>query len=281
MEKTHTAATPTDRAIAAAVALWKDCRHAEAVASLRAYLAAGPDLTAVERQRLLSNVGMIERARGRLDESLEAYLEAARLDAVSRDPLVNGKCYNGLAATRLALGDGDGAIEGFTAASVYYEQAGAWDLKRDVENNLAVLHAEAGRPAEAMEHVARALGSGPLSDKVRAQIEDTRALVALAAGDARAALDLSNSSVSRLLRLDEPRLLAASVRTSVRAGGAFLRIEEEASLRAVLADCGWSLTRAAGVLGFNSREALTQHLKRHFPRLVEERRNRSVTSSDA
>lgn len=278
MKKTHAAeaVTPTDRANADAVRLWSACRYEEAAAALRAFLGAGHALTAAEQLRTRNNLAMFARARGRYAEALRIHAEAEPFADACRDPLVRGKFHNGRALTHQNLGQPDAAIIEFTAASIFHEQAGEWRAKREVENNLAVLHAEAGRAREAMEHVALALGSGPVDEAVLAQIEDTRALISLAAGDARAALDFSNTSVRRLLALDEPRLLAASVKTSVRAGGAFLRIEEEKSLRAVLSDCGWSLTRAHAALGFNSRQALELHLKRNFPRLDEERRNRSV-----
>ena len=277
MEKeTHTAATPTDRANAEAVRLWGACRYEEAARLLEDFLAAGRRLTAVEQLRTRNNLAMFARARGDFEGAARIHAEAEPFADACRDPLVRGKFHNGRALTHMNLGRPDEAIIEFTAASVYHEQAGEWALKREVENNLAVLHAEAGRVGEALEHVALALRSGPADEAARAQMEDTRALVALAAGDARAALDFSNSSVRRLLALDEPRLLAASVKTSVRAGGAYLRIEEEKSIRAVLTSCGWSLTRAYPLLGFNSRQALQHHLRRHFARLYAERRNRSV-----
>ncbi|MCA1615032.1 MAG: hypothetical protein LC795_15550 [Acidobacteria bacterium] len=165
----------------------------------------------------------------------------------------------------------------FDGASVCYEAAGDWRKKADVENNLAVLHAEAGRVEQAMEHVALALGSCPADEEVAAQVEDTRAIIALAAGDAGLAVDFAYSSVTRLRRLDNADLLVRSAQTLVRAGRAYHAELEEARLRAVLVACEWNLKRAARPLGFNSREALTNHIMRKFPRLDAERRNRTVT----
>jgi tetratricopeptide (TPR) repeat protein len=277
---THTVLTPTDTANAEALKLWDECHFEEAAAHLEAFLEAAHDLTPVEQLRTRNNRAMFARARRDFREALRIHNEAEPFADACADPLVRGKFHNGRALTRQNLGDRDEAIIEFTAASIYYQEAREHGLVADVENNLAVLHAEAGRPAEAMEHLAVALGSCPPGEAGLAQYEDTRALIALAAGDARAALEFSNSSVGRLLPLGDNRLIVESVRTSVRAGRAFLHDQEEAHVRETLGACRWNLTRAAHRLGFNSRQALENHLRRNFPALDEERRNRSVASRE-
>jgi tetratricopeptide (TPR) repeat protein len=190
---------------------------------------------------------------------------------------------NGLGLTYLKLmpedpDAGDRAIESFTAASVFYEAAGQWRMKAHVENNLAVVHAEAGRVDAALEHVALALRSCPADEEVLAQVEDTRALIALAAGDAERALEHSRAAEARARRVGNLRLVAMCVKTSRRAEDAYLHAMEEASLRAMLDACGWNLTRAARCLGFNSLHAFKNHLRRKFPRLDAERLNKRVQS---
>ena len=277
MEKTH--ATLTDQANADALALRKACRFEEAAARLLAFLDAGHPLTAVEQLRTRNNLAMLARDRGLYRAALSIHSEAEPYADACRDPLVRGKFHNGRALTHQKLGDPDAAILEFTAAAYHHEKAGAHRERADIENNLAVILVEAGRVAEAMEHLALALGSCA-DEAVRAQYEDTRALIALAAGDGRTALEFSYASVERLRRVGDAPLLAQSARTLVRAGRAYLRELEERRVRETLEACEWSLTRAYPCLGFNSRQALENHLKRNFPRLDEERRNKSVASPD-
>lgn len=285
-KQTHAAAgniteTITDRAIGEAVRLWTACRYDEAARHLEEFLAAGHDLDDEELVRARNNLAMVERARGRYREALAIHLDTAHLAfAPSRvSALVRGKSHNGLALTRQHLGEPDAAIIEFTAASHYYTEAGEYRLAADVENNLAVLHAEAGRADKAMEHAANALGSCPADETVRAQVEDTLALVELAAGRPEIAIDFAHSSIRTLRRLGNERLLVESTKTLVRAGRAYLRELEERSIRETLDACGWNLTRAARCLRM-SREAFKHHLRRRFPRLDAERRHRTVPATD-
>jgi tetratricopeptide (TPR) repeat protein len=274
------AATATDRANAEALEHWRRRRSEEASALLDAHLAAGHALTAAEQLRTRNNLAMFARERGDYAEALRVHDEAEGFADACRgtDPLLAGRFHKGRANTHQALGDPDAAIIEFTAASYYYEAAGAWRLKADVENDLAVLHAEAGRIEEALEHLAVALGSLPPDEEALATYEDTRALIALAEGSAERAIDFSYSSVTRLRRLGDDRLLVRSVKTSVRAGRAFLLEQEERRIRETLEACKWNLTRAARCLNFNSLQAFKNHLRRKFPRLDAERLNKSVQS---
>lgn len=284
----HDLLTASDAANTEADRLFKACRPDEAVARLSTFLAEYRDrLPPCELLRVGANLAAFERGRGDYRRALRIHREAAALaDAChATDPDRCGMFYNGLGLTWLALlGEDpeadDRAIESFTAASFYYSAAGEHRKFAFAENNLAVVHAEAGRVEQAMEHAVNALGSCPTDEVVRGQVDDTLALIALAAGDAARALDFAHASVERLRGVGQLNILIKSVQTSVRAGRAYLRELEERRIREVFDACGWSLTRAFPLLAFNSRQALELHLKRHFPRLYEERRNRSVASPD-
>jgi hypothetical protein len=286
---TQTAQTVSDAANAEADAHFKACRPDEAVRVLDEFLDAGHALPAEELLRTRSNLATYELRRGNAARALEALRAASSLvDECRRTaPKMCGRFANALGATYLELkGDvadaEDLAIYWFTAASVFYEAAYEKRLQADVENNLAMVHVRARRVRRAMEHAANlmgiAVGSRPADEAVLAQYEDTRAQIALAEGDARRALDLANSSVRRLLNLNEPRLFKMSVETSMLAENAYLLDEEGKRIREVLDASDWNLTRAAHCLGFNSLQAFKHHLRRRFPSLEAERVNRSVQS---
>lgn len=278
---THAAVqTASDVANAEADALFKACRFDEAVRLLSTFLDETPDLPPAERLRAKANLAAFERGRGDYRRALEIHKEAAPLvDACYRtDPKRCGMFSNGLGLTYLRLMRDDPkaedlAIHWFTSASVYYEAADEWGLKRDVENNLAVLHAEAGRAARAREHLANVFGCGPIDEAVRGQVEDTQALIALAEGDAKKARAFARASVERLERVGELRILRRSQETLARVEQVLLRETEERAVREVLDGCGWNITRAARCLGM-SREAFKHELRRKYPRLDEERLSR-------
>lgn len=279
---THAAVqTASDVANAEADALFKACRFDEAVRLLSTFLDETPDLPPAEELRAKANLAAFERGRGDYRRALEIHKEAAPLlDVCHRDdPKRCGMFSNGLGLTYLRLMRDDPkaedlAIYWFTAASAYYEAADEWGLKRDVENNLAVVHAEAGRAARAREHLANVFGCGPIDEAVRGQVEDTQALIALAEGDVMRARAFARASVERLEGVGDLRILTCSERTLVRVERAYLRELEERAVRGVLDACEWNLTRAARCLGFNSREAFKNELRRKFPRLDDERRAR-------
>jgi tetratricopeptide (TPR) repeat protein len=260
----------------AAVDHWKKCRYDEAFTLLDDFLKAKHVLVPEQELRMRSNLAMYERARGRFAEALHIHLDAYPLARLCRDPSVCGNFYHGLAVTKLYLGDIDGALIEFTGASACYEDAGEGRLRADVENNLAVLHAEAGRVEDALHHLALALGSCP-DEAIRAQVDDTRALVELARHNPWGAVQSCVLSLCRLFNLDEPRLVTKSARTLVRAAREWGEADEAERIHDALRESGWNVTRAARRLGFNSRQALQNHLRRNFPAINEERRRRGTT----
>jgi tetratricopeptide (TPR) repeat protein len=286
MKNTHLTATAA--AVAEAVEKFDACRPDEAIARLERHAAEAGPLSPEETLWVSNNLAAFARQLGRLDEARRIHKEAARLADDERiDPRRRGQFHNGYAATLFALGEPRrdtellrAAIIEYTAASYYYEVALEYRLRALAENNLALVKAMLGCFDEALRHVVTALGSCPGNDEVLTQVEDTQAVIALEAGRPEEALSAARAAERHARRLGNKRLIEMCLKTSRRAEAACLRELEERRIRGVLEACEWSLTRAFPCLGFNSREALTNHLKRHFPRLEAERRNRSVTSSD-
>lgn len=230
-----------------------------------------PDDT--RRLRLAVRLSVAERALGLVEESRRTLLDVASLAEACEDPALRGRFHNGLAVACQRAGEAGAAFENFTAASVFYERAGEARLRADVENNLAVLQIEAGRHEAALDHIALSLGSCP-GPAVRAQIEDTRARAALLRGDTEAALYGLARSLLLVEESGEGGLLGATVETLGRAVRRWEHEREAARLRAALGRAGWRLRPAAAALGYRSRQALKNHLVRHFPEVDLERRAR-------
>jgi tetratricopeptide (TPR) repeat protein len=275
MKNTHP--TKTAAIIAEAVELFDACRHEEAIARLNRYRAEAGCLTPEDTLAVNNNLATFWYELNRFDEALRIHRESAPLaDDENIDPRRRGQFHNGYATTLHALGDHDGALIEFAGASVRYNEAGEHRLRANVHNNIAVVLTELGRFDEALDHLARSLGSCPADEAVITQVEDTHALVALAQGDPERAVDISRKAEARARRLGNERLIRMCLKTSMRAEAAVLHAEEAKDILAALERCGWNLTHVARAMHYNSREAFKHRLRRHFPEIDELRRNRIV-----
>ena len=288
-EYAHDLLTASDATNKEADEHFRACRPDEGVRLLEAFLAGHRDaLPPEELLRTHANIAAYERARGDFRKALRVHLDVAALaDACHHiSPRRCGQFHNGLGLTYLALFDedptyDDRAIESFTAAGYYYNKAGAYDMVAAAENNLAAVHVRAGRVKEALAHLANAYGSCKAhGEAMLGQFEDTRAQIALAAGDPHLAREVARISVARLEGVGQLNILIKSQKTLARAERACLSELEGRRIREVLDACRWNLTHAAAALGL-SRQAFKLHLKRKFPGLDRERRNKSVSSSGA
>jgi tetratricopeptide (TPR) repeat protein len=260
----------------AALALRRAGRHDEAADLLRARLSLSPRLVGDDYLRLRVTLCVIERERGRVSEALKLHLKDARRADRCEDFCLRGKYHMGLARTYRIIGDAESherAFIEYAAASYFYERAGERRLYADVENNLAFLVAQTGHFSEAREHLRRAIAACPDDARLRAIVADTSAQIARLEGDLRSALRDAASSLLYALDAsagDDPREVA--VETLGEAIDAWRRAQREARLRDVLLSCDWRLREAATRLGYLSRQALANHLRRHFPQLDAERR---------
>jgi tetratricopeptide (TPR) repeat protein len=102
-------------------------------------------------------LGLAARERGDLDAARTTLRRSLELAAADPDPGAAVAAANALALVEAAAGDGSAAIELLEAAIETCRRTGEVHLEAAVENNLAdQLHA-AGREAESMAHLKRAV----------------------------------------------------------------------------------------------------------------------------
>jgi tetratricopeptide (TPR) repeat protein len=264
-----------------AIELWRTERYDDACQVLRDLLASSPNLDGDALLRTRNNLAMCERGRGNYEEARRIHLESSALAEATTDLKLCGKFHHGLAVSLQYLGELDLAMLEFTAALVWYERAGEEHLREDVENNIAVLLLQADHVDDAVAHLVRALCIRP-EPALLAQVEETLSQYCLAKGETAHALAAAAKSVTRLLELNEPRLLTKSASTLGRALAAWEHERETERIIAVLEECEWNITHAAQQLGMGSRQALQNHLRRHFPAINDERirRNNIIASQE-
>ena|SRR5215208_7015472 len=132
-----------------AVELYHRGRHEDAARYARKALENKGSLGVKEIIQWSLLLAMCERAAGRDEAALKTHLEVSPLVELlnenARDEVfLRGKYHNGLAITYKKLGHADKAFQEYAAASVYYEKAGEWRHRADVENNIANLLIQLG-----------------------------------------------------------------------------------------------------------------------------------------
>lgn len=191
--------------------LWRLGEYAQARFILEGFLLKQDNASSNDIVRASTLLGIVESDAGELKASRAVLRNAAPL-LPSCAPLIRGKYHNTLAITLRRLGDLDQALQEYTAASIYHEQAREFKMRAQVENNIGWLLITMGHPADAYEHLERA--SQSWGDPVmRAQVEDTIARAKLAEGKTDEALDYSLSSVNYLRSVGERNLLDVSLKT--------------------------------------------------------------------
>jgi len=138
----------------------------------------------------------------------------------------------------------DQSLIAFTAASYHFEQAGHDRFRARVENNLGYLFFTIGQYRDAHTHLDRAryLFLGLHDVRTAAQVDDTRAQVMLAEGQAIAAERVARGAVKVLERGDEQAILAQALVTH---GVALARVGHQSRARGVL-DRAVSIAKTAG-----------------------------------
>lgn len=281
-KEAHTIADAVETANTLAVEQWSRGEYDEGCRTLRKLLAKARGVAPDGQLRTSVNLSLCERARGRNRAALKALLKVAHL-AERRPGLtpaqltLRGKFHNGLALCYQYLGDMDRARLEFTAASVYYEDAGEAQLRADVENNLSFLEQQAGNREQAVEHLKRAYEACPRPDAL-AVWQDTEARLALDEGDTLRALSISLRAGLDILKAgpEAQHLLDDNAPTIVTAVQRYMHEREAARILAALESTNWYIRGAAQLLGM-SRQALQNHVKRHFPDINRERLRRNTT----
>ena len=170
----------------------------------------------------LLRIAEVERASKRLSASLRIFNEAVPLFANVTDTLLIAHFHHGfanvlnqLSAVEQNKDYVDRALMEYTAASIYFEQAGHDRYQACVENNLGFLFSSIGKFDEAHEHLDRAqvlfTESG---DTLRlAQTDETRARVLLAEGKLVEAEKIARAAVRTLGTGDQVSWLAEALIT--------------------------------------------------------------------
>jgi tetratricopeptide (TPR) repeat protein len=171
--------------------------------------------------RLLIALAAVESKTGNFSESL-AHLEAARGMADDLDDRRRAMFLFNLAISYRETGDVEAAIRAGTQGLALLRAAGSSFESAQIENDLALAYLATGNISRARELAgeARVEFERASDDRYLAAVLDTEAQVALASGDAPAALDLARRAVD---------LARSAGNTSAELGG---RLTEARALRA-------------------------------------------------
>lgn len=247
-----------------AVSLWRGGDFAGAREVLEAALAKA---TSVDQRIGLSiNLSQVERDAGRLEVALGLLLNIANEVERYFNPVIKGKYFITLGAVWYDLKDIDKAFEAYTASSIWYERAKEFNLKSEVENNIALLMLEARRFEEAHAHLD--LAAKKCSDEIaHAQIDESRARVFLAEGKPRAAFEAVLASILALKDEHEQRLLLESLETLAKITEVLQREHEREQITLALLNSKGKVKGAARILGV-SHQTLAWKLEHHHPQLL-------------
>jgi CheY-like chemotaxis protein/tetratricopeptide (TPR) repeat protein len=183
---------------------------------------------------LLRNAA-VEKVTNRLSDALRLLMEAAPLFEASHNHTLRGRFHNEYAQVLRKLGEAenrddyiDRALIEYAASSFHFEQARHRRYQGCVENNLGFLFSTIGKFNEAHEHLDRAQAlMTSLKDSVHlAQVDETRARVFLAEGQAGDAERLARAAALVLERGGEQSLLAEALTTQGTALARLGRYEE-------------------------------------------------------
>jgi predicted negative regulator of RcsB-dependent stress response len=264
--KTLAAITTTEGVRQLAVTLWSAGRYDEASVTLEDALSEHSSLECEEIVSLSVTLAVVKRAQGKHDEALSVMRSIASLVQLCSLPL-KGRYHNGLGASHFWLKNYDQTFQEWTAASYYHEQAGELKPHAEVENNIACLLIEMGKPDEAHSHLDRALAA--CGDVLFvAQVDDTRARALLASGDTKGALNVALASVARLKDTDATTFLETSIRTLALVCKAFEKEREAERIEDAIDRASGNRQRAADILGI-SRQALEKKLERKHKHLID------------
>jgi CheY-like chemotaxis protein len=170
----------------------------------------------------LIRAGAVEVLAGQFVDALQFYEQARYFVEQSTDSALKGSLslsratvFSRLASAKISEDYLDRALEEYTSAAFYFEQAGHARQCARVENNLGFLYQSIGRFPEAYEHINRARDIFlSLGDEGHiAQVNDTRARAFLAEGRYSEAERYARAAVKTLDRGDECSLLVEALTT--------------------------------------------------------------------
>jgi tetratricopeptide (TPR) repeat protein len=243
-----------------AIRLWKTGKTGEARDILLGLLSEPFSLSLDDKLKLASNLAIVERDAGRLDEALSVMLKASPLAEVTRDYELRGIFHNTLAGLYYCQKQFDKAFIELTAAAYAHEQAGNIKLCADIENNIGNLLIEAGVPQDAHKHLNRSARLFETLDAHTsiAQVNDSRARAHLSEGNVDRALDCILEAVTYLRTAGEPRLLIESL-------GTLAEVSRAKRIHDALVVSNGSITHAARLLGIPHNTSLNHLLKTKYP----------------
>jgi CheY-like chemotaxis protein/tetratricopeptide (TPR) repeat protein len=201
---------------------WREGAFDGARATLQSALARLAEKDDYQRAVALLRYALVESSATRLSDALRILTEAAPLFGESGNPALKGKFHNELATVLENLGRAenredytDRALVEYTAASVYFEQAGHIRYRACVENNLGFLFFRIGKFTEAHEHLdcARDIFLSLNDITHTAHLDETRARVLLAEGRVAEAESVVREAARVLEKGDEHSLLAEALTT--------------------------------------------------------------------
>lgn len=235
------------------------------VASLITRVREGLTVTPDFRLKLLVAAAMIEGNAGNPGTAL-AYLEEARGLTVDLDDRRRASFLGTLAVAYREAGDVEGAIRNGQAAITLMRAAQDDDLLLNLENHLALAYLANGNLTRAADlaHEARVAAEARHDDYQAAHVSETEAQIALAGGDAEAAIALIGESLELAERSGNPKAKLGGLITRARAHAVLTQHGEAAAdfeLAAALAADSSSTARRREILSAwaDSLAALGQH----------------------
>lgn len=189
------------------------------IGQLLAEVRAGLSVQADFRLRLLVALANVEGVEGRYRQAL-AYLEEGRSLADDLDDRLRATFLFSLALGYSETGDHEAALRTGTDALALYQSAAAVYEVASLHNTLAITHLELGSLGRARSLAAEALRQADAvgDDRLRAHIADTRARIALAAGDTAGAIAQSTDALALARTIRYGRVEADALLTRARAG---------------------------------------------------------------
>jgi tetratricopeptide (TPR) repeat protein len=246
-----------------AIRRWKAGKIAEAKDTLRVLLSEPFSLPLDDKLKLASNLAVVERDAGCLEEALRLMLEVSPLAEATQDNELRGIFHNTLAGLYYCQREFDKAFLELTAAADAHEKAGNIKYCADIENNIGNLLIDAGVPADAHTHLNRSARLFKTLDAHTsiAQVNDTRARAYLFEGNVDRALDCILDAVTYLRTTGEIRLLIESL-------GTLAEVSKAKRVHDALVTSGGSITHAARLLGIPHNTSLNHLLETKYPQFL-------------
>jgi tetratricopeptide (TPR) repeat protein len=170
-----------------------------------------------QRARILVALGTVYRRLNRTAKAMQTYSSALDLASDSSELRVAALGYMGVAVSLYDSGELDAAIHNYRRALDLFERVEDRSFELSVLHSLAAIHFERGATGEARELAERSLALAKMAGdaRVQATAQVILARIALAAGEAEAALELAKLAektlaMDRVQRADALRVIGAA-----------------------------------------------------------------------